>query len=103
MGLSGFSRFENKFPTKCRICGENLPAGTPVYGKKDIEGKWNIICPKCAEGAHATVEETPDDMDFATGLENLENLEKAGVFGEDGILRKPFLEEARENAMWATV
>lgn len=103
MGLSGFSRFENKFPTKCRICGENLPAGTPVYGKKDIEGKWNIICPKCAEGAHAEKIETIEDIVFSADFENLEKMEKAGVFGKNGTFRKPFLEEARENAMWATV
>lgn len=49
-------KLEAKFPSKCGICGRDIPVGHKVYGTTDpafvVKGKkWFMACPECyAEG-----------------------------------------------------
>ena len=47
MSRTGYSNFINKFDKKCQGCGKSLPKGNRVFGKKDPNRKWTIICHTC--------------------------------------------------------
>jgi DNA-directed RNA polymerase subunit RPC12/RpoP len=44
---TGYSRFNNKFPQRCADCGISIEIGAHVYGTKEGQRKWRIICPDC--------------------------------------------------------
>jgi hypothetical protein len=97
--LRPYHKFNAKIDTHCRICGCDLMSGTEVWGKKDTQTGWVIICPCCYD-------QLPDAQKSTTGIKESSPIKPDvqtpdSKQAEDQMLKSnKALEDIKVNAPW---